>query len=993
MNKTKNRRVMLVLLLVAFVLRTLFMLLCKGYSNDVSCFVAWSHNLVEYGADGFYTSGFFADYPPGYLYWLWGIGQINKLLGIENASALGQYLMGLLPLFCDIALAWLAWYLTDRNGHPREAILAGAMVAFSPVLLYNVGVWKQVDSVLAVALVVCFLLLDRKQWYAASAVYAISVLIKPQALILGPVLAVGFLLPLLTCKTGKNRLKVLTTTTLSALLCLSIIFAGSLPFRGTQSLLWLPEKYLTTMSYYSYATINAFNFFGALGGNWKPMAEGFLLTYSQWGILFILCATVVMVFLGITAAKKQQENLPLLAALYGLMVFTFAHGMHERYSIPSLVLLLFGWQKCRDKELLYCFGFQSILSFFNVAATFWCLTDSTASGSLLWEFSIRLGGALQVACCLWLIACCYRLFCGSGAVAWAPAPHKKHFPTAVKLSGYWEPQLPWNRRDLLYVAVPTLLCAVVSFINLGTTQVPSTTWQSSNTAAVELRFDASVEVSQIWAYSSIGDGFVEIWDDNNTDSPVATVETPFGNMYRWQVFELPFTAQHLTLRGYDASVNELIFVDASGNTLTPSYVTADGQALFDEQQLRPLRPSSYTGMYFDEIYHGRTAYEHMTGMAPYENSHPPLGKILIMLGIRAFGMNPFGWRFVGTLFGVLLLPLLYLIGRLLLGSREYALLGVTLLSLDFMRFTQSRIATIDTFAVFFILGAYYFMLHWLRQDILETPMRRQLIALGLSGLCFGLACSVKWVGVYAGVGLAVLFFLHLWEACQQQKILLQLICAGFGFFVAVPLTVYLLSYLPYFLCTAQPHNLSDVWGLQEFMLGYHGKLTDTHPFESRWYSWPFIGRPIWYSLGAYLPEGIVSSIALLGNPAVWWSGAAAMVFLAINKLRSHTWGGNRAEGFLIIAFLSQYLPWIFISRSTFLYHYFPSLPFIILALCLTLRQLVQRNKKLRLLPVLLVVVSLGLFVWFYPVLCDKPVTVEYAKSLLWFKDWNFYWLP
>ena len=64
--------------------------------------------------------------------------------------------------------------------------------------------------------------------------------------------------------------------------------------------------------------------------------------------------------------------------------------------------------------------------------------------------------------------------------------------------------------------------------------------------------------------------------------------------------------------------------------------------------------------YFDEIYHPRTALEHLNEIYPYEVSHPPLGKLIMGIGIRAFGMTPFGWRFMGTLLGVLMLPILYI---------------------------------------------------------------------------------------------------------------------------------------------------------------------------------------------------------------------------------------------------------------------------------------------------------------------------------------------
>lgn len=48
-----------------------------------------------------------------------------------------------------------------------------------------------------------------------------------------------------------------------------------------------------------------------------------------------------------------------------------------------------------------------------------------------------------------------------------------------------------------------------------------------------------------------------------------------------------------------------------------------------------------TGTMFDEVYHGRTAYEFLHKLTTYETTHPHLGKILISFGIIAFGMNRF----------------------------------------------------------------------------------------------------------------------------------------------------------------------------------------------------------------------------------------------------------------------------------------------------------------------------------------------------------------
>ena len=79
-------------------------------------------------------------------------------------------------------------------------------------------------------------------------------------------------------------------------------------------------------------------------------------------------------------------------------------------------------------------------------------------------------------------------------------------------------------------------------------------------------------------------------------------------------------------------------------------------------------------------------------------------------------MNPFGWRFVGTLCGVIMVPLLYLFLKNLFGKRCIAVCGTALFAFDFMHFTQTRIATIDTYAVLFILISYLFMYRWVTWD-------------------------------------------------------------------------------------------------------------------------------------------------------------------------------------------------------------------------------------------------------------------------------------
>ena len=75
-------------------------------------------------------------------------------------------------------------------------------------------------------------------------------------------------------------------------------------------------------------------------------------------------------------------------------------------------------------------------------------------------------------------------------------------------------------------------------------------------------------------------------------------------------------------------------------------------------------------------------------------------------------------------------------------------------------------------------------------------------------------------------------------------------------------------------------------------------------------------------MGSRLPDGIVASIAVLGNPVVFWGGAAAVVLQLLRTLRGKA---KPAVWFVLALWAAQYLPWALITRATFLYHYFAAM--------------------------------------------------------------------
>ena len=115
---------------------------------------------------------------------------------------------------------------------------------------------------------------------------------------------------------------------------------------------------------------------------------------------------------------------------------------------------------------------------------------------------------------------------------------------------------------------------------------------------------------------------------------------------------------------------------------------------------------------FDEIYFARAAEEYLTGKYIYENTHPPLTKLIITLSTMLFGGmpggdNPAGWRFLDVLFGAAAVVVIYAFAKRLTRSTLFASLAAVMFTADGMHFVQSRIATPEGIVIVFSLGALY----------------------------------------------------------------------------------------------------------------------------------------------------------------------------------------------------------------------------------------------------------------------------------------------
>ena len=167
------------------------------------------------------------------------------------------------------------------------------------------------------------------------------------------------------------------------------------------------------------------------------------------------------------------------------------------------------------------------------------------------------------------------------------------------------------------------------------------------------------------------------------------------------------------------------------------------------------------------------------------------------------------------------------------------------------------------------------------------------------------------------------------------------------------------------------------------MYEYHSQLNATHPFSSPWYFWPIGYKPVWYYDGQ-VAEGMVSSIALFSNPFIWWTGIVAMIYAVKEMILER----SKQYSFLVAAILAVYVPYMLVPRIMYLYHYFPVVPLMILALVGLIKTLDEASKK----PIYLWygIIAVLVFAFCYPIYSGFLIPEKYAEWISLGGMWHIY---
>lgn len=610
-----------------------------------------------------------------------------------------------------------------------------------------------------------------------------------------------------------------------------------------------------------------------------------------------------------------------------------------------------------------------------------------------------------------------------------------------------------TRKDWIIMGLITVIYIIVSFYNLGTLQNPKTYHQFNNigeSVGVNLP-GISQEISKIRYYTGpeVGEFSILVSTDGETYKEVTNFEGTY--VFAWEDVVIGENAKYIKFvsKTPESYLGEVQLYDKYGDRLLAKATDDQSGVIIDEPETVPVRITNINSSYFDEIYFARSAYEYVNGIDTMEWVHPPLGKLIMTIPIILFGMSTFSYRLMGNLAGIIMILVIYILAKRIFKKTKWASLAGILMALDTFHFAQTRMGTVDSFLVLFIMLSALFMYQYISLDK-NTKLPQKLKNLFWSGLFMGCSIATKWTGMYAALALAIIFFADLiYKYTDKRKkinqtmlmrmILIFLLIVGmvpiiiyyglalftnlksantltliyyiiaaaisiivlmisllkknkdlwklfagcFIFFIVIPAIIYILSYLLFPNVYGYNNGILGLIDQTKNMYNYHAGLIEGHDFSSKWYTWPLMLKPVWYHVG-YYGGTIKSTIVGIGNPAIWWFGILAAIYVLISSLVNR----RKETLFILVFILCCFLPYIFINRAMFMYHYFPTLPFIMLANVALIKWITDKikNNSFYIFYTALVIL---MFIIFYPVVSGMITTSDYIDSLKWFSSWIF----
>ncbi len=856
-----------------------------GFGPDVGDYQAWAGQIATFGPAHTYQTGFFLDYPPGYLYGLWVAGLIAHVVG-----ASGDFYRVIIEspaIVADFALALVMYAFVRRGSRPAMAFVAMLLVALNPALLFDTVVWGQSDSVMTFVTLLSIAAILGRQYEVAWGLAAIAVLVKPQGLMILPVLGVWTMLE-----------ADFATWIRSGLALIAVAIIGIAPFQIGHEWNWIIKLYTSTAAYYHETSVNAFNLMALIGGLRQADSETIAgVSYFALGMSLLVPLYGFIAWILWRGRTPTRLIFAAFIAIFGF--FMVAPRMHERYLYPAIVLAV--PLALEAPEMLAVFVVISITGLINLAYVLHTLNTVVfldARDTLAMATSVLNVAALALA----VYYGATRLQGGSGASA-AVAAFFGRFAMPRQVEDYVEEPAAapaWIAADTIIISALLIVAAITRFWHLG--------------HPAEIVFDEVHFVAQGRHYLH-GESFLD------PHPPLAKLVIAAGILifgdhpWSWRV-------GNATLGTAIVAITYLLGRRMSGSrlvgALAGAIILCDGMYLVD---------SRYAVI--DIVYLTCAAVAYLLFFRFAQT--PDAGarrRILPWIGL-ALGLCLASKFYIPAITFLLVTGfILYVLAKdrpnaapaalveskAPIDSKAKKIKAAAPAPIEIDAFDPPGIAF--TALICIVLGLVLYLFG-------ETFAHILLIVLAVLAIR---VAEIVWRSRSSSAVLA-------WPMPSLASVFEPMSVGA----VALVGSVAAIAYLAVFF----PHYWLGWWGGIEDLFKYYSDIvwyeksvsSATHPYSSPWWSWPLMLRPIAYWQN-FPKTGDVQTVWGGGNPLLWWGALTAITITAVKALERPT----LTRSFLVIGYLSYLLLWAWIGRTLFLYHYMASVYFGYLALAILLAE-------------------------------------------------------
>jgi len=957
-----------IILIVGLLVRAVFMPM-HGHETDIGTFESWMLSVIKYGIHDFYARAGFVDYPPGYMLVLAFFGAIYQFLSHFNLPVdLLRLTVKAPAVLADLGIAYLSFLIVRRTWGLTAGLWAMAIVVFNPAVWFVSAYWGQADSVAAVFLVWCVYLMLTERYEFAWLAFGLAVLIKPQPLVAAPALFVWQL------RVNKTWWRL----ALVPVIGVAVAYLGSVAFAPNANpihvLSWLYDRYHTGTALYPYNSCNAFNLYSTRLDFWQPDSKlipnlSWFPGWPQWAWgVTIVCAFVFAVVMrewrtiGSEYSQQEREGSLYMAVFLCLLgLFMFATRMHERYLFSALAFGPLIWNINVVNRVIYIILSGTFLVNLVYALEYLYSPSADLAPWLVHPLSI-----LNVAC-LFVVAAAYLIpeigesFDNAAkrtrSVVLGEGQPKRLAPLA------WEGLVGLTRVDYAWIAGLMAVTAVLLYTNIG--------------RPAERIFD------EIYYARSAQEYIHHLPQFEWTHPPLSKLILTLGAL----AYNVDPIGARLASAFFGVLTVPLLYAFAKRLTSsTPASVAAIVLLLssgYFYVQARIATPEIFVAFFaLATIY---CMYRFWIASQIVKRGNEcifPDGSSIEGNEVEFDDGESIQLR----------------------GAKLVDVASKTSWSPDGARVEEDGN-----------------IIQWRRDGTIEgtvdgSPVRDTqpwIFWLCMTSLAVACVISSKWNGFF---DLACIWAIALAVSLQRRLPWVPAKRAGatpprrfvwgnaYGFhlplFVAasvlITAIVYLLTYVPFFRDGSNAFSahatLGDLWDLQKQMYWYHHNLVATHPYSSKWWTWPLELRPVSYYYhvfaGVQPPNQIVAEVLALPNPFMWLAQLITVPAAGVLAWRA------RHKGMLlcVAAYLFQWLPWIGSPRIDFQYNFYPDTAIICLCGAYVLHRLwlfaasSSTPRTLRAAVVGYLAVCVLSFAFFMPVLDGAKMTWKQWDARIWYKD-------